>query len=73
MIEFFRLLKHNFEKQNQMSSGHLFGITVCGLIKYDLWLNSFGQNGQRLEELKRLVTEQANDSKKFNTLLDTTS
>jgi class 3 adenylate cyclase len=26
-----------------------------------------------LEELKRLVTEQANDSRKVNTLLDTTS
>jgi class 3 adenylate cyclase/rubrerythrin len=33
-------------------------------------LNSFGQNGQSLEELSRLLTQQANDSTKVNTLLD---
>ena len=36
-------------------------------------LYSFGQNGQSKEELKRLVAEQANDSKKGNTLLDIAS
>lgn len=36
-------------------------------------LNSFGQNGQSVEELKRLVAEQANDSTKVNTLLDIAS
>lgn len=36
-------------------------------------LNSFGQNGQSVEELKRLVKEQANDSIKVNTLLDIAS
>ena len=30
MIKFFRLLKHHFAKQNQMSSGHLVEITACG-------------------------------------------
>lgn len=33
-------------------------------------LNSFGQNGQSVEELKRFVAEQANDSTKVNTLLE---
>ncbi len=36
-------------------------------------LNSFGQNDQSVEELKRLVTKQANDSTKVNTLLDIAS
>jgi len=30
MIKLFRLLKQNFEKQNHMSSGHLFEIAACG-------------------------------------------
>ena len=36
-------------------------------------LNSFGQNDQNVEELKRLIVEQANDSTKVNTLLDIAS
>ncbi len=36
-------------------------------------LNSFGQNDQSVEELKRLVTKQANDSTKVNTLLEIAS
>jgi len=36
-------------------------------------LNSFGQNGQSVEDLKRLVAEQANDSTKVNTLLNISS
>jgi len=36
-------------------------------------LNTFGQNGQSVEELKRLVAEQANDSTKVNTLLEIAS
>lgn len=36
-------------------------------------LNSFGQNGKSVEELKRLVAEQSNDSTKVNTLLDIAS
>ena len=34
---------------------------------------SFGQNSKSVEELKRLVTEQVNDSTKVNTLLDIAS
>ena len=33
MIKFFRLSKHNFEKQNQMSCGHLVEIAACGNIE----------------------------------------
>ncbi len=29
MIKFFRLSKHNFVKQNQMSCGHLVEIVAC--------------------------------------------
>ena len=36
-------------------------------------LNSFGQNSKSVEELKRLVAEQSNDSTKVNTLLDIAS
>ena len=36
-------------------------------------LNSFSQNDQSVEELKRLVAKQANDSTKVNTLLDIAS
>ena len=30
MIKFFRLSKHHFAKQNQMSCGHLVEIAACG-------------------------------------------
>ena len=33
MIKFFRLLKHNFAKQNRMSSGHLVEIAAYGTNK----------------------------------------
>ncbi len=47
--------------------------TLSFIILFCFVLNSFGQNGQSLEELKRLVSEQANDSTKVNTLLDISS
>ena len=44
-----------------------FIILICFAV------NSFSQNDQNIDELKRLVTEQANDSTKVNTLLDIAS
>ena len=44
--------------------------TVYFIILLCFALNSFGQNSNSVEELKRLVAEQSNDSTKVNTLLD---
>ncbi|NND26049.1 MAG: tetratricopeptide repeat protein [Flavobacteriaceae bacterium] len=47
--------------------------TLFFIILSFLALNSFSQNGQSIEELKRLVKEQANDSTKVNALIEISS
>ena len=57
------LLMHTLINRNTF----YFIILIC------FSLNSFSQNDQSVEELKRLVAKQANDSTKVNTLLDIAS